>query len=179
MSAALPLHRCLAICIVASRNVICVTVLLPASSSAAASAALSSALQHCCLHCWVIICIVISCIFVCAVALLSALVSAATSLSALQHCHLHRCLHCHVVVCVFGSCNIVRDACKVIRNLGTYFTGTYVFLLLLSKSAYCAKVQYFVKYQNTRFRDPTTLLSMDIVVERFLEIGASDLLVST
>ncbi len=72
----------------------------------------------------------------------------------------------------------VRE-CYIMRNFGTYFTGTYVFLLVLPKSAYCTKVQYFVKYQNTHLRDPITLLSMDIVVERFLEIGASNLLVST
>jgi hypothetical protein len=36
-----------------------------------------------------------------------------------------------------------------------------------------------VRYQNTRSRDPITLLSMDIVVETFSEIGVSDLLVST
>jgi hypothetical protein len=35
-----------------------------------------------------------------------------------------------------------------------------------------------IRYQNTRSRDPITLLSMDIVVETFLEIGVSDLLVS-
>ncbi len=37
----------------------------------------------------------------------------------------------------------------------------------------------FVKYQNTHSRHPITLLSMDIVVESFLEIGTSDLLVWT
>ncbi len=36
-----------------------------------------------------------------------------------------------------------------------------------------------VRYQNIRSRDPITLLSMDIVIETFLEIGVSDLLVST
>jgi hypothetical protein len=36
-----------------------------------------------------------------------------------------------------------------------------------------------VRYRNTHSRDPITLLSMDIVVETFLEIGVSDLLVST
>ncbi len=36
-----------------------------------------------------------------------------------------------------------------------------------------------VRYQNTRSRDPITLLSMDIVAETFLEIGVSDLLVLT
>ncbi len=36
-----------------------------------------------------------------------------------------------------------------------------------------------VRYQNIRSRDPITLLSMDIVFETFLEIGVSDLLVST
>jgi hypothetical protein len=36
-----------------------------------------------------------------------------------------------------------------------------------------------VRYQNNRSRDPITLLSMDIMVETFLEIGTSDLLVST
>ncbi len=36
-----------------------------------------------------------------------------------------------------------------------------------------------VRYQNTHSRDPIMLLSMDIVVETFLEIGVSDLLVST
>jgi hypothetical protein len=35
-----------------------------------------------------------------------------------------------------------------------------------------------IRYQNTHSRDPITLLSMDIVVETFLEIGVSDLLVS-
>jgi hypothetical protein len=51
--------------------------------------------------------------------------------------------------------------------------------MILRESAYCTKVQYFVKYRNTHFRDPIMLLSMDIVGERFLEIGASDLFVST
>jgi hypothetical protein len=51
-----------------------------------------------------------------------------------------------------------------------------VFLLVLCNSVYCMKVQYFVKYRNTRFKDPTMLLSMDIMVERLLERGASDLL---
>jgi hypothetical protein len=37
----------------------------------------------------------------------------------------------------------------------------------------------FVRSQNTRSRDPITLLSMVIVVETCLEIGVSDLLVST
>ncbi len=36
-----------------------------------------------------------------------------------------------------------------------------------------------VRYQNTRSRDPITLLSMDIMVATFLEIGVSDLLVLT
>jgi hypothetical protein len=36
-----------------------------------------------------------------------------------------------------------------------------------------------IRYQNTHSRDPIMLLSMDIVVETFLEIGVSDLLVST
>ncbi len=31
---------------------------------------------------------------------------------------------------------------------------------------YCTKVQYFIKYQNTSFRDPTALLSMDTSVEK-------------
>ena len=35
-----------------------------------------------------------------------------------------------------------------------------------------------IRYRNTHSRDPITLLSMDIVVETFLEIGESDLLVS-
>ncbi len=36
-----------------------------------------------------------------------------------------------------------------------------------------------VRYRNTHSRDPITLLSMDIGVETFLEIGVSDLLVLT
>jgi hypothetical protein len=36
-----------------------------------------------------------------------------------------------------------------------------------------------VRYGNTRSRDPITLLSVDILVETFLEIGVSDLLVLT
>ncbi len=36
-----------------------------------------------------------------------------------------------------------------------------------------------IRYQNICSRDPITLLSIDIVVETFLEIGVSDLLVST
>jgi hypothetical protein len=62
------------------------------------------------------------------------------------------------------------------RNFGTYFTGTYVFLLVPRKSAFLAR---FRRYQNNCSRDPITLLSMDIVVETFLEIGVSDLLVLT
>ncbi len=65
------------------------------------------------------------------------------------------------------------------RNFSTYFTGTYVFLLVLHEKAYYTKVEYFVKYRNASFRDPTTLLSKDIVIGRFLEIGASDLIVLT
>ncbi len=72
----------------------------------------------------------------------------------------------------------VRE-CYIMRNFGTYFSGTYMFLLVLCESSYCTKVQYFVKYQNTHVRDPMRLLSMDILVGRFLEIGSSDLLVST
>ncbi len=62
------------------------------------------------------------------------------------------------------------------RNFGTYFTGTCVFLLVPRKNAF---LHDSVRYQNIRSRDPTTLLSMDIVVETFLEIGVSDLLVLT
>ena len=62
------------------------------------------------------------------------------------------------------------------RNFGTYFTGTYVFLLVPRESAF---LHNSVRYQNICSRDSITLLSMDIVVERFLEIGVSDLLVST
>jgi hypothetical protein len=40
-------------------------------------------------------------------------------------------------------------------------------------------LQDCVRYQNNHSRDPITFLSMDIVVETFLEIGVSDLLVST
>ncbi len=54
---------------------------------------------------------------------------------------------------------------------GTYFTGTYVFLLVPRESAF---LYDSVRYQNIRSRDPITLLSMDIVVETFLEIGVSD-----
>jgi hypothetical protein len=36
-----------------------------------------------------------------------------------------------------------------------------------------------IRYQNTHSRDPIPLLNMDILVETFLEIGVSDLLVST
>ncbi len=60
-----------------------------------------------------------------------------------------------------GSAESMMLSCYVIRNFSTYSTGTYVFLL--------------VPYS----RDPITLLSMDIVVETFLERGVSDLLVST
>ena len=66
--------------------------------------------------------------------------------------------------------------CYVMRNFGTYFTGTYVFLLVPRESAF---LHDSVRYQNIRSRDPITLLSMDIVVETFLEIGVSDLLVLT
>ncbi len=66
--------------------------------------------------------------------------------------------------------------CYVIRNFGTYFTGTYVFLLVPRESAF---LHDSVRYQNIRSRDPITLLSMDIVVETFLEIGVSHLLVLT
>ncbi len=62
--------------------------------------------------------------------------------------------------------------CYVMRNFGTYFTGTYVFLLVPRESAF---LHDSVRYQNIRSRDPITLLSMDIVVETFLEIGVSDL----
>ncbi len=31
---------------------------------------------------------------------------------------------------------------------------------------YCTKVQYFVKYGNTRFRDPMALLSLGTSVEK-------------
>ncbi len=64
----------------------------------------------------------------------------------------------------------------VMRNFGTYFTGTYVFLLVPHESAF---LHDSVRYQNIRSRDPITLLSMDILVETFLEIGVSDILVLT
>ncbi len=66
--------------------------------------------------------------------------------------------------------------CYVMRNFGTYFTGTYVFLLVPRESAL---LHNSVRYQNIHSRDPITLLSMDIVVETFLEIGVSDVLVLT
>jgi hypothetical protein len=62
------------------------------------------------------------------------------------------------------------------KNFGTHFTGTYMFLLVPLESAF---LHDSVRYQNIRSRDPITLLSMDIVVETFLEIGVLDLLVST
>jgi hypothetical protein len=62
------------------------------------------------------------------------------------------------------------------RNFGTYFTGTYVFLLVLRESAF---LHDSVRYQNICSRDPITLLRMDVMVETFLEIGVSDLLVLT
>jgi hypothetical protein len=62
------------------------------------------------------------------------------------------------------------------RNFGTYFTGNYVFLLVPGESAF---LHNSVRYQNIRSRDPITLLSLDIMVETFLEIGVSDLLVLT
>ncbi len=61
------------------------------------------------------------------------------------------------------------------RNFGTYFTGTYVFLLVPGKSA-CCTIPLGIKIPA---RYPIMLLSMDIMVETFLEIGVSDLLVST
>jgi hypothetical protein len=66
--------------------------------------------------------------------------------------------------------------CYIMRNFGTYFIGTYMFLLVPQKKC---MLHDFVRYQNTRSRDSITLLSMDIMVETFLEIGTSDLLVST
>jgi hypothetical protein len=64
--------------------------------------------------------------------------------------------------------------CYIMRIFGTYFTGTYVFLLVPRKSA-CCMIPLGIKIPHSR--DPITLLSMDIVVETFLEIGVSDLLV--
>ncbi len=64
------------------------------------------------------------------------------------------------------------------RNLGTYFTGTYVFFLVPCKSA-CCTILLGIRYQNIRSRDPIRFFSMNIVFETFLEIGTSDLLVLT
>ncbi len=58
------------------------------------------------------------------------------------------------------------------RNFGTYFTGTYVCLLVPRESACCMTPLG----TDQRFN---TLLSMDIAVETFFEIGMSDLLVLT
>jgi hypothetical protein len=63
------------------------------------------------------------------------------------------------------------------RNFGTHFTGTYMYLG--PGTMHKCMLHDSVGYQNTRSRDSITLSSMDIVVETFLEIGVSDLLVST
>jgi hypothetical protein len=59
--------------------------------------------------------------------------------------------------------------CKEQTTIPYGSTWAYKFPRSLStcKSAYYTKVQYFIKYRNTHFKDPITLLSMDIVVERF------------
>jgi hypothetical protein len=60
--------------------------------------------------------------------------------------------------------------CYVMRNFGAYVSSGATQKFMLHNS---------VGYCNTRSRDQITLLSMDIMVETFLEIGVSDLLVST
>jgi hypothetical protein len=84
---------------------------------------------------------------------------------------------------VLSSCWLVVACCFALIRYDKlwhlFYRYFYIFLLELRKTAYCTKVHYFIKYQNNCFRDPIKLLSMDIAVERFLEIGASDLLVST
>jgi hypothetical protein len=79
--------------------------------------------------------------------------------------------------------------CYVMRNFGTYFTGTVIILAKgpINEAGKCSSpdatrkciLHNFVRYRNIRSRDPITLLSMDIVFETFLEIGVSDLLVLT
>ena len=106
---------------------------------------------------------------------------AASALAAIVRRHLCRPSRCRHPI---ANCNCFSvpppiALCYVISTLVLILQILTCFLLVLHKKAYCMKVQYFVKYRNTCFRDPTTLLSMDIMVERFLEIGASDLLVST
>ncbi len=45
------------------------------------------------------------------------------------------------------------------KYFGTHFTGTYLYdTSWYYMKVYCTKVQYFVKYQNTRFRDPTGIV---------------------
>jgi hypothetical protein len=77
--------------------------------------------------------------------------------------------------------------CYVMRNIGTYFTGKAIILAKgsINEAGRCFSpdamqkciLHNLFRYQNIRSRDPITLLSMDIVVETFLEIGVSDLLV--
>jgi hypothetical protein len=67
--------------------------------------------------------------------------------------------------------------CYVMRNFGTYFTGTY--LRVSPGTTRKCMLHDSVRCQNNRSRDPISLLSMDIVVETFLEISVSGLLVLT
>ncbi len=72
---------------------------------------------------------------------------------------------------------------------GTYFTGTAIILEKgpINEAGRCFSpdatqkciLHDSVRYRNICSRDPITLLSKDIMFETFLEIGVSDLLVST
>ncbi len=55
----------------------------------------------------------------------------------------------------------------------------YRYLCVFPGTTQKCMLQDFVEYQNTHSRDPIMLLSIDIVVETFLDIGTSDLIVST
>jgi hypothetical protein len=62
------------------------------------------------------------------------------------------------------------------RNLCYLF---YRYLHVSPGTTRMCMLHNFFRYSNTGSRDPITLLSMDIVVETFLEIGLLDLLIST
>jgi hypothetical protein len=100
----------------------------------------------------------------------------------------HRCRRCHHPLCC--HCRRHHSPATLVTITITLFVAAllhyeklwylfYKYLHVSPGTMQKCMLHDSVRYQNTRSRDPITLLSMDIKIETFLEIGVSDLLVST
>ncbi len=81
-----------------------------------------------------------------------------------------------------GDQNLPSSGCLKTDGMLCYEKIWYLFYRYLHDSPGTTQkcmLHDSVRYQNTHSSDPIMLLSMDIVVETFLEIGVSDQLVST